>query len=619
MRLRAPTIGVAALVALAGTASAATGLSLTTSASHFPDRVYALTLPTKQKLTTGDVTITENGDPVNNLSVVSANAAGATGTVLLVDASNSMRGAPVVNAINAARVFAARNPGQPLAVIAFNDLVTPLLGFTRDQAKVSKALATVPKNREGTHIYDAVAEAVRELSVAGYRSGRVVLLSDGQEVRSKVTRATALAAAKDAGVRIYTVGLKSYAFDSAYLESLSRDTGGTYAEATSSAQLAHIYDQLGFQFANEYLLLYRSLEKPKQQVNVAIRVKGYASVIKDSYTTPALGISVKPFHRSAWGKVLTSWWFMFLIVVSTIWLLSWGIWTMLDARRRTLRARLERFVAVEPLDQGLSRDRMLERIGTFAESLESRGRIFRRFSERCELAGIESSPGSLLLGSMFAGLILGVFLGAAWSPVFIVLIPIPTIVVVNYVAFRLKRVRKAFGEQLPENLDVLASALRAGHSLVGAMSVMARDAHMPSRREFEQVVADEQLGVPLDDSLRRVGVRMDNPDMSQVALIALLQRETGSSSAEVIDQVASNIRGRMDIRRLVRTLTAQGRLARWIVTAMPPLMLLAVSLLAPGYLHPLFHEAIGLVFLVAGAIMVVIGWFVIKRIVEIKV
>jgi tight adherence protein B len=622
VRRRLALVGLALLaatVALPAAGAAGAKLKLTTSAAHFPDRVYAVSLPTKRNLTTAAVTVTENGEPVNKLAVVSANSAGASGTVLLIDASNSMRGEPVISAMKAARVFAARNPGQPLAAIAFNDLVTPLLGFTRDQSKVSAALAKVPKNREGTHIYDAVAEAVRQLSTAGYRAGRIVLLSDGQEVRSKVTRAAALSAAQAAGVRIYTVGLKSYAFDSAYLESLARDTGGTYAQATSSAQLAHIYDQLGFQFANEYLLLYRSLAKPKQTVDVAIRVQGYGTTLHDSYTSPALGLNVKPFQRSTWSKVLVSWWFMLLIVVVSIWLLSWGVWTMLDARRRTLRTRMARFVELEPLDEGLSRERWLQRISVFAESLESRGRFFKRFAERCELAGIETPPGPLLLGATVVGLALGVLLSAVWSPLFLLLIVIAPMVVLSYVSFRLKRVRKRFGDQLPDNLDVLASALRAGHSLVGALAVMARDAHEPSKREFEQVTADEQLGIPLDESLKRVGARMENPDMAQVALIALLQRETGSSSAEVIDQVSTNIRGRMDVRRLVRTLTAQGRLARWIVSLMPPAMLFAVSLAAPGYLHPLFHQTLGIVFVVVGATMVVIGWFVIKRIVEIKV
>ena len=203
-------------------------------------------------------------------------------------------------------------------------------------------------------------------------------------------------------------------------------------EAASSTQLAHIYDQSGgFQFANEYLLLYRSLEKPKQQVDVAIRVKGYGLVLKDSYTTPALGmVSVKPFlERSTWSKVLTSWWFMILVVFLAIWLLSWGVWTMLDARRRTLRARMERFfVALEAAGR-----RTVPRAAFRAvRHLRSVTRVARLDSSVASPSGaelsreFEASPGSLLLGVlMLGGLVLATSSSAAWSIAFLVVIPSP--------------------------------------------------------------------------------------------------------------------------------------------------------------------------------------------------
>src|SRR5207249_2256578 len=82
-------------------------------------------------------------------------------------------------------------------------------------------------------------------------------------------------------------------------------------------------------------------------------------------------------------------------------------------------------------------------------------------------------------------------------------------------------------EQLPDNLAVLASAIRAGHSFVGALSVVVNDAPEPARSEFQRVVADEQLGRPLDEALETVVYRMRNQDLAQVALVAALQRETG--------------------------------------------------------------------------------------------
>ena len=83
------------------------------------------------------------------------------------------------------------------------------------------------------------------------------------------------------------------------------------------------------------------------------------------------------------------------------------------------------------------------------------------------------------------------------------------------------------------------------------------------------MLAEEQFGVQLEDAFKVVVERMDNQDLDQVALVARLQREVGSNSAEVLDRVIETVRARMELRRLVRTLTAQGRLSRWILTAAP--------------------------------------------------
>src|SRR5262249_46232780 len=122
----------------------------------------------------------------------------------------------------------------------------------------------------------------------------------------------------------------------------------------------------------------------------------------------------------------------------------------------------------------------------------------------------------------------------------------------GFIKNRVEKKRRAFGDQLPDNLDVVASGLRAGHSLVGGLSLVVNDADEPSRSEFQRVVADEQLGIPLEDALTNVGQRMNNRDIEQVALVSSLQRETGGNAAEVLDRVTENIRERQALRRLVR-------------------------------------------------------------------
>jgi tight adherence protein B len=133
------------------------------------------------------------------------------------------------------------------------------------------------------------------------------------------------------------------------------------------------------------------------------------------------------------------------------------------------------------------------------------------------------------------------------------------------------------------------------------------------------VLADEAFGVQLEDAFKATVERMENQDIDQVALVARLQREMGSNSAEVLDRVIVTVRGRMELRRLVRTLTAQGRFSRWVLTALPIGIAVALSLVSSSYMHPLFHKPLGQLLLVLAIAMVAIGSWVIGKIVDIKV
>ena len=184
---------------------------------------------------------------------------------------------------------------------------------------------------------------------------------------------------------------------------------------------------------------------------------------------------------------------------------------------------------------------------------------------------------------------------------------------------RVRRKRSAFAEELPDNLEVLAGALRAGHSLIGAMGVMVDGATEPAKSEFRRVLQDEQLGVPLDEALMVMAQRMDNLDVEQVAIVTRLGREAGGNTAEVLDRVVENIRGRMELKRLVRVLTAQGRIARYILTGIPIALLLFFFSVNPEWLEPLWTTTVGQAAMVAWVVMLISGWFAIKKIVDIEV
>jgi tight adherence protein B len=193
------------------------------------------------------------------------------------------------------------------------------------------------------------------------------------------------------------------------------------------------------------------------------------------------------------------------------------------------------------------------------------------------------------------------------------------VVAQQVVKFMASRQRRAFSEQLPDNLAVLASAMRAGQTFIGSLRSVLEDAPEPSRRELSRAVLDEQIGVPLTEALTHVTERMRSEDFQHVTIVASLQRETGGNTAEVIDMVAHTVRERMEIRRMVRGLTAQGRLSGGVLSLLPIGLLILISVINPSYVHPLFHTTEGLIGLGIGIGLVVLGGLAIRKIVDIKV
>jgi tight adherence protein B len=133
------------------------------------------------------------------------------------------------------------------------------------------------------------------------------------------------------------------------------------------------------------------------------------------------------------------------------------------------------------------------------------------------------------------------------------------------------------------------------------------------------VVADEQLGIPIEDSMIEVARRMECKDLEQVALVAAVGRQTGGNTAEVLDQVTKVVRERFELRRLVKALTAQGRMSNWVLSMLPPSLVVVITIINPGYMDPLLQTGLGRVMLLVGALMIITGSLIIRKIVNIRV
>jgi tight adherence protein B len=246
--------------------------------------------------------------------------------------------------------------------------------------------------------------------------------------------------------------------------------------------------------------------------------------------------------------------------------------------------------------------------------------VWTRLDEVLEIAQIRATATSLVAGTvvatLLAGLILDLVFGSFWLALLALLVPVA---VREWVLRKLSRRRNQFAEQLPDSLQMISSALRAGHSFAGALAVVVEGSGEPMKSEMQRVVADEQLGIPLERAIDVVVQRMANRDLEQVSLVAQLQRDAGGNAAEVVDRVAETIRERFELRRLVSTLTVQGRMSRWIVSGLPIALVLVLLVINPHYMHPLVSRTGGQVLLVFAGLLVIGGSLVIKRIVDIKV
>lgn len=623
---RLPCAGLAALaaaLAFAPAAGAELGL-VETEAARFPDRSFLLTLPSERHLDAGQVTLSENGRPVSDVFVVPAEEAGGRlGVVLVLDASLSMRGEPIDNAVEAARAFAEqRKPTQPVAIVTFNRKPTVLLRPTTDEEEIAAALASAPELAAGTRIHDAVATGLGLLEEAGIAVGAVVVLSDGADTGSSLAGSTVAERAREAGVRIFSIGLRGRGFDPETLAGLAERSGGEYAEATTREGLTRLFETLGARLANQYVLRYRSHAGPKQRIIVEVTVEGVSGVASSGYVSPALpdtpaGAFHRPLAETFWRSPAAA---LGVSILSAV-LLGIGLAAILRPRRPALRKRMAEFVSVAPAaDDRRPGALRTDRVLAGAERSLERTAWWGRFKEELEIARISVPAVQIVAGTVVATLVAGwIASKVGGSFLFAPLALLVPLAVRQFVKRKLGRQRQLFAEQLPDNLQVLASALRAGHSLVGALSVVVDDSPEPSRAEFQRVIADEQLGVSLDEAFGIVVRRMENRDLEQVALVAALQRNTGGNTAEVLDRVTDTVRERFELRRMVKTLTAQGRMSRWIVTALPVGLLVFITAVSPAYMRPLFEEPFGRVLLVVGGLMLVAGSLVIKKIVDIKV
>jgi tight adherence protein B len=266
------------------------------------------------------------------------------------------------------------------------------------------------------------------------------------------------------------------------------------------------------------------------------------------------------------------------------------------------------------------RDELLSGIPALNRVL-SRWSRSSRLQRLLEQAGSKLRPGKFLLicacggGSggclalvwtqRFLGFALGAILGAA--------APIICIVIARRKRF------KRFEEMFPQAIELLVRSTRAGHPFTTSMEMIATELAEPIAGEFRRIHEEQKFGLPIREALLNLAVRVPIIDVKFFVTALMLQRETGGNLAEILEQLSHVIRERFRILRQVRVYTAQGRLTMMLLMALPPGLVIFMSITNPDFMRPMFVDPLGHFLIALGIIMQTIGFFLIRRVIEIKV
>ncbi|MDE2366151.1 MAG: type II secretion system F family protein [Betaproteobacteria bacterium] len=256
---------------------------------------------------------------------------------------------------------------------------------------------------------------------------------------------------------------------------------------------------------------------------------------------------------------------------------------------------LERFLLEVPRIHTL--DRLLQQSGMSLMVTH-----FLGYTAMTAMGGMASAA---LLGLPFSVMLLCAVTGSV----------LPFFFVLSAKRKRLEKIER----QLPEAIDLMARALKAGHAFSGALQMVSTDGPEPASGEFRLTFDEINFGVSVQDALMNLATRVPITDLRYFVIAVLIQRESGGNLAELLDKISGLIRDRLNLLGRIRVLSAEGRMSAWILSCLPFATALMINFVNPGFLTVLWTDPAGLMMIGAALGMMVMGIFAMSRIIKIRV
>jgi len=567
--------------------------------------------------------LTENGKPVTGVEAVNLGA--AKSVVIAIDTSRSMGSVGLASAGSAARTFVRhKRPDDRVAVVAFGRSALKLSDFTTSTADIESVLSGLTIDaRSGTALYDGIVESANALRTSSLSGRVIVLLTDGRDVSSNASLDEAITAARRAGASVYSIGIESPDFRSTALRSIAGETNGNYYAAASTQSLEQVYSSIAAELDRTWRVAYDTSARPGDTLRLHATLPGLGSADKSVQVPAAFATSAPPPASTLLPEILYSPLGTLIVgvLVGVLALLALMVFARMG-RGSWVKQRLAAHVG-EARRRRLRRSERLSFLAALfraTEGLLGRRRQWRLIEKMLIRGDVPLRPAEFFWASLGCGALAGVVAVIASLPSVVALIAmggggaLPFL----FVSFRVRRRAKAFEDQLPDLLTTIAASLKAGHSFKHGLQAVVDESQPPASIELKRALTEAGLGRPMDDALRDMADRVGSENFDFAITAVTIQRQVGGSLASLFDMVSETVRNRQQFARKIRSLTAMGRMSAYTLVGIPFFIAAAISLINPGYMHPLFHSHMGHLLLFLGLGMMAVGSAILKKIVSFK-
>ena len=318
---------------------------------------------------------------------------------------------------------------------------------------------------------------------------------------------------------------------------------------------------------------------------------------------------------------------VFLIMISVaVFLLVWNLMIpVFGAERKAakrLKRRLNRLATQEHRTSAakMLRDKYIRNLSPLERKLEMLPGM-DQLAILIEQSGRKTPAHRLLLLSIALALSAGILTWYFTGIIIIGLIAGLLAAAIPFLKINMDRSKRlaTFEEQLPEAMDIMVRALKAGHPFTETLRLVADEMNEPISKEFGITFADINYGLDVRQAFLNLLERVPNMTLMTLVIAVIVQRETGGNLAETLSNISTVVRGRFRFQRKVRTLSAEGRMSAWVLVLIPFTLFVGLMVTSPSYLAIMVKDPLGIKIISVAFVMVVIGIFWLRRIIRIEV